>query len=47
MDADGNRIVFQKQDGASMLRLKIAAGKGLQRVGRRFGSRWLDKAATR
>ncbi|MER9178340.1 heme-binding protein [Mesorhizobium sp. M0955] len=45
MDAGGHLIAFQKQDGASMLRFEIAAGKAYGALAVGFGSRWLDKAA--
>lgn len=45
MDAGGHLIAFQKQDGASMLRFEIAAGKAYGALAVGFGSRWLEKAA--
>ncbi|WP_378942156.1 heme-binding protein [Mesorhizobium sp. ANAO-SY3R2] len=45
LDAGGHLKAFQKQDGASMLRFEIAAGKAYGAVAVGMGSRWLNNAA--
>ncbi|KQU71619.1 GlcG protein [Aminobacter sp. DSM 101952] len=45
LDAGGHLKVFQKQDGASMLRYEIAAGKAYGALAVGMGSRWLDQVA--
>ncbi|KQZ78171.1 GlcG protein [Mesorhizobium sp. Root157] len=45
LDAGGHLKAFQKQDGASMLRYEIAAGKAYGALAVGMGSRWLDQAA--
>lgn len=45
LDAGGHLKAFQKQDGASMLRYEIAAGKAYGALALGMGSRWLDQAA--
>ncbi|PWK58054.1 heme-binding protein [Aminobacter sp. AP02] len=45
LDAGGHLKAFQKQDGASMLRYEIAAGKAYGALAVGMGSRWLDQIA--
>ncbi|WAX96281.1 heme-binding protein [Aminobacter sp. NyZ550] len=45
LDAGGHLKAFQKQDGASMLRYEIAAGKAYGALAVGMGSRWLDQTA--
>jgi uncharacterized protein GlcG (DUF336 family) len=45
LDAGGHLKAFQKQDGASMLRYEISAGKAYGALGVGKGSRWLHAAA--
>ncbi|MDG4890118.1 MULTISPECIES: heme-binding protein [unclassified Mesorhizobium] len=45
LDAGGHLKAFQRQDGASMLRHQISAGKAYGALGVGKGSRWLHAAA--
>ena len=45
LDAGGHLKAFQRQDGASMLRHEISAGKAYGALGVGKGSRWLHAAA--
>lgn len=45
LDAGGHLKAFQKQDGASMLRYEIAAGKAYGALSVGMGSRWLEQTA--
>ena len=45
LDRGGHLKAFQKQDGASMLRHEIAAGKAYGALAVGMGSRWLEQAA--
>lgn len=45
LDAGGHPIAFQKQDGASMLRFEIAAGKAYAALAMGLGSRAVGKIA--
>jgi uncharacterized protein GlcG (DUF336 family) len=45
LDAGGHLIAFQKQDGASMLRFEIAAGKAYAGLAMGLGSRAVGKIA--
>lgn len=48
LDAGGHVKAFQRQDGASMLRFEMAAGKAYGALAVGMGSRWLhDQAASR
>jgi uncharacterized protein GlcG (DUF336 family) len=48
LDAGGHVKAFQRQDGASMLRFEMGAGKAYGALSTGTGSRWLhDQAATR
>lgn len=45
LDAGGHLVAFQKEDGSSMLRFEIAAGKAYGALAVGMGSRWLNTAA--
>jgi uncharacterized protein GlcG (DUF336 family) len=45
LDAGGHLIAFQRQDGASFMRLDIASGKAYGALAMGAGSRWLNNVA--
>lgn len=45
LDAGGHLIAYQRQDGASFLRLEVASGKAYGALGMGAGSRWLQGIA--
>jgi len=45
LDAGGHLKAFQKQDGSSMMRFEIAAGKGYGALAVGMDSRWLEQTA--
>lgn len=45
LDAGGHLVAFQRQDGASFMRLEVASGKAFGALGVGAGSRWLQANA--
>jgi uncharacterized protein GlcG (DUF336 family) len=46
LDAGGHLVAFQRQDGASFMRLQVASGKAFGALAMGMGSRALSKTAT-